>query len=64
MNFVFYYLIYSNIACESSIGFFLYYIIMYMYGCFTCDLLMSIKNPVNIWWNEKKLVPLHQEITN
>lgn len=31
-----------------------------MYGCFTCDLLMNIKNPVNIWWNEKKLVPLHQ----
>ena len=27
---------------------------------FTCDLLMSIKNPVNVWWNEKKLVPLHQ----
>ena len=27
---------------------------------FTCDLLMSIKNPVNIWLNEKKLVPLHQ----
>ena len=21
---------------------------------------MSIKNPVNVWWNEKKLVPLHQ----
>lgn len=33
---------------------------MYMYGCFTCYLLMSVKNPVNIWWNEKKLVPLHQ----
>ena len=31
-----------------------------MYGCFTCDLLMSIKNAVNIWLNEKKLVPLHQ----
>ena len=33
---------------------------MYMYGCFTCDLLMSIKNPVNVWWIGKKLVPLHQ----
>ena len=33
---------------------------MYMYGWFTCDLLMNIKNPVNIWWIGKKLVPLHQ----
>ena len=32
-----------------------------MYGCFTCDLLMNIKNPVNIWWNGKKLVPLQQK---
>ena len=35
-----------------------------MYGCFACDLLMNIKNPVNIWWNEKKLVPLHQKTRN
>ena len=27
---------------------------------FTCYLLIDIKNQVNIWWNEKKLVPLHQ----
>ena len=27
---------------------------------FTCYLLIDIKNPVNIWWNEKYLVPLHQ----
>lgn len=30
-----------------------------IYGLFTCYLLMNIKNPVNIWWNGKKLVPLH-----
>ena len=27
---------------------------------FTCYLLIDIKNPVNIWRNEKYLVPLHQ----
>lgn len=25
---------------------------------------MNIKNPVNVWWNEKKLVPLHQKTRN
>ena len=28
---------------------------------FTCYLLIDIKNPVNIWWNEKYLVPLQQK---
>ena len=31
---------------------------------FTCYLLIDIKNPVNIWWNEKKLVPLQQKTRN
>ena len=28
---------------------------------YTCYLLIDIKNPVNIWWNEKYLVPLQQK---
>ena len=55
---------YPILLVKVVLDFFLYYIIMYMYGCFTCDLLMSIKNPVNIWLNEKKLVPLHQKTRN
>ena len=31
---------------------------------FTCYLLMNIKNLVNIWWNEKYLVPLQQKTRN
>lgn len=32
----------------------------FFYYIIRCYLLIDIKNPVNVWWNEKYLVPLHQ----
>ena len=53
---------YPILLVKVVLDFFLYYIIRYIYmTIFTCYLLIDIKNPVNIWWNEKYLVPLHQK---